>query len=286
MENLSAQLSQSADPTPEPLTVEFQNLPVSHDGTPFTFTLAFSEEFPVEAATVQAALDVTGGAITTAVQTTPPNNRNWQITVQPSAPDTAVTLFLVPKDGRTDEGAICTEDDHGLANGIGTFINAVPPLTAEFLGLPESHGGETFTFELRFSEDVTVGYRDLREATFVVSNGQVTRAKRAERGESQRWKITVDPSASKDVTILLPMVPSCTSGVICTEDDRPLSESVLATVPHTAEAYAPEETEEQQEAQNSPANGVFTPRASRTSQEWTVPRESLGCRRDRADRPA
>ena len=134
VENLSAQLSRSADPPPEPLTVEFQNLPVSHDGTAFTFTLAFSEEFPVEAATVRAALDVTGGAIATAVQTSPPNNRNWQITVQPSAPNAAVTLFLVPKDGCTGERAICTEDDRGLANGIGTFINGVPPLTAEFLG--------------------------------------------------------------------------------------------------------------------------------------------------------
>ena len=247
VENLSAQLSQSADPPPEPLTVEFQNLPVSHDGTAFTFTLAFSEEFPVEAATVRAALDVTGGAITTAVQTSPPNNRNWQITVQPSAPDTAVTLFLVPKDGCTDEGAICTEDDRGLANGIGTFINAVPPLTAEFLGLPESHGGGKFTFELRFSEDVTVGYRDLRDSIFVVSNGQVTRAKRIVQGETQRWNITVDPSGSKDATILLPVITSCASGVICTEDDRPLSEPVLATVPHTAETPAQE--------QNSQATG-------------------------------
>ena len=233
--NLSAQLSQSADP-PEPLTVEFQDLPVSHDGTAFTFTLAFSEEFPVEAATVRAALDVTGGAITTAVQTSPPNSRNWRITVQPSAPDTAVTLFLVPKEGCTDEGAICTEDDRGLANGIGTFISAAPPLTAEFLGLPESHGGGKFTFELRFSEDVTVGYRDLRDSTFVVSNGQVKKAKRIEQGETQRWNITVNPSGAKDVTILLPVITSCSSGVICTEDDRPLSEPVLATVPHTAEA--------------------------------------------------
>ena len=244
--NLSAQLSQSADP-PEPLTVEFQDLPVSHDGTAFTFTLAFSEEFPVEAATVRAALDVTGGAITTAVQTTPPNNQNWQITVQPSAPDTAVTLFLVPKDGCTDEGAICTEDDRVLTNGIGTFINAVPPLTAEFLGLPESHGGGKFTFELRFSEEVTIGYRDLREATFVVSNGQVKKAKRIEQGQTQRWNITVKPNGSEDVEILLPVAASCTSGVICTADQRPLSEPVLATVPHTAETPAQE--------QNSPATG-------------------------------
>ena len=249
VENLSAQLSQSADPPPEPLTVEFQNLPVSHDGTAFTFTLAFSEEFPVEAATVGAALDVTGGAITTAVQTTPPNSQNWQITVQPSAPDTAVTLFLVPKDGCTGEGTICTEDDRGLANGIGTFISAVPPLTAEFLGLPGSHGGGKFTFELRFSEDVTIGYRDLRDSIFVMSNGQVKKAKRIERGETQRWKITVEPSGSKDVTILLPVITICASGVICTEDDRPLSAPVLAAVPHTAETPA------QQEEQNSPATG-------------------------------
>ena len=268
VENLSAQLSRSADPPPEPLTVEFQDLPVSHDGTAFTFTLAFSEEFPVEAATVRAALDVTGGAITTAVQTSPPNSRNWRITVQPSAPNAAVTLFLVPKDGCTGEGAICTEDDRSLANGIGTFISGVPPLTAEFLGLPESHGGGKFTFELRFSEDVTIGYRDLRDSTFVVSNGQVKKAKRIEQGETQRWNITVDPSGSKDVTILLPVITICASGVICTEDDRPLSAPVLATVPHTAETPAQEETEEQQEAQNSPATGQ--PSISGTAQVGEV----------------
>ena len=149
----------------------------------------------------------------------------------------------MPKDGCTDEGAICTEDDRVLTNGIGTFINAVPPLTAawpEFLGLPESPGGEKFTFELRFSEDVTIGYRDLRDSIFVVSNGQVTRAKRIVQGETQRWNITVDPSGSKDATILLPVITSCASGVICTEDDRPLSEPVLAAVPHTAETPAQE----------------------------------------------
>ena len=107
-------------------------------------------------------------------------------------------------------------------------------LTAEFADAPQSHGGETFTFRLAFSEDIPgLSWRTLREESLQASGGTVRNVSRVESGSNVAWTVTVEPDGSADVTIALPATTDCdAAGAICTEDRRPLSAAVEATVPN------------------------------------------------------
>ena len=121
-------------------------------------------------------------------------------------------------------------------------------LTATFHNLPESHGTQPFTFELRFSESVPVSYLTLRSTAFTVMNGNVIRAGRIERNKNLRWRITVQPISSGNVVVTLPAMDDCEAdGAICTEDDRPLAASVVAVVPETPPVVVQEPEEEEEE---------------------------------------
>ena len=107
------------------------------------------------------------------------------------------------------------------------------PLTASVHGRPESHDREdTFTFELRFSEEPEPGfsYVTLRDHAFTVTGGTVKKAKRQEQGSNIRWLITTLPDA--DVAVVLPATEDCDNeGAICTKDGgRPLSNRLELTV--------------------------------------------------------
>ena len=114
------------------------------------------------------------------------------------------------------------------------------PLTAEFSGAPAGHGGEAFTVELAFSEELSLSYRTLQggdgqAGAIAVTGGQVTRAARVAAGENRRWTVTVEPDGTDDVTLTLPATTDCEAAdAICTEDDRPLAAAVTATVPNAA----------------------------------------------------
>ena len=59
--------------------------------------------------------------------------------------------------------------------------------------MPSEHdGSNTFTFELRFSEDIQgLSYRTLKGSAFQVTNGSIKNARRLSRPANQRWEITV-----------------------------------------------------------------------------------------------
>ena len=122
----------------------------------------------------------------------------------------------------------------GDATATGTINDddvATTPLTASFSDMPGSHTGEEFTFGLAFSENVELGYVTLRDTAFVVTGGEVKTAQRQQQGSNQAWNITVEPSGQGAVTITLPETTDCNaSGAICTDDGRPLSHSLSATV--------------------------------------------------------
>ena len=112
---------------------------------------------------------------------------------------------------------------------------ARPPLTASFNGVPAEHGGRgsEFSFELRFSEDFpgSLAYKVLRDEALRATNGRVTGARRAEKGQNQRWIITVRPRSSEALTVSLAATVDCgAAGAICTPDGRPLSSANQATV--------------------------------------------------------
>ena len=105
-------------------------------------------------------------------------------------------------------------------------------LTAQFVGMPASHDGQTaFTFELHFSENLEgFSYLTLRDEAFAVTGGAVTGARRLSPPSNQRWEITVAPSSDADVVVVLPATGDCGgAGAICT-GGRPLSNRLEATV--------------------------------------------------------
>ena len=114
--------------------------------------------------------------------------------------------------------------------------NHTVPLTASFGNVPASHGGGTFMFRLKFSEEVPLDGEDLtgrggQQSVLAVTGGRVIRARRVVEGENRRWNVTVGPAGTQDVTVTLPATTDCEAqGTVCTEDGRPLSAAVTATV--------------------------------------------------------
>ncbi|MYE12995.1 MAG: hypothetical protein F4X99_15350, partial [Gammaproteobacteria bacterium] len=153
---------------------------------------------------------------------------------------TASTYTLTAaEEGRTVRVRVTFTDDAGNAEALVSaatvaVLPPLPPLTAEFVGLPAEHNGKRlFTFELRFSENFPgrFDYRILRDHAFQVTEGRVRKAQRAAPGQNRRWTISVRPSSWKDVTITLPATTDCAAaGAICTPDGRMLSQTVTATV--------------------------------------------------------
>ena len=122
-------------------------------------------------------------------------------------------------------------EDATATGTIGDDDEAEVPLTAEFRGFSvDAHDGSTaFTFELRFSEEVSLSYVTLRDHSLTVTNGQV-KVRRLEAGKNQRWEITVEPDGNADVTITLPATTNCgDTGAICI-GTRPLSAGASVTV--------------------------------------------------------
>ncbi|MCY3959972.1 MAG: fibronectin type III domain-containing protein [Chloroflexi bacterium] len=122
-------------------------------------------------------------------------------------------------------------DDAGhsesLTSAATAEVAAAPsePLTVAFESVPETHDGEsTFTFEIRFNQEVKLSFRSLRDHGLDVTGGTVTKAQRLEKPSNIRWRITVRPDSGADVTIVLPVTTDCDDpGAICTADGIMLS---------------------------------------------------------------
>ena len=116
--------------------------------------------------------------------------------------------------------------------GIGTILNT-EVLTGSFEHVPAEHDGSTpFTFDAVFNSDIGISYKTLRDHSFTVTNGKVTRARR-NNGRNDSWEITVTPWGNDAVTVTLPGNRDCgTTAAICTKEDHPvqLSNSPSATV--------------------------------------------------------
>ena len=169
--------------------------------------------------------------------------------------------------GKAIKVRVSFTDDEGNDESLtsaATDAAAPPPtpLTASIHEAPESHDGEnSFTFELRFSEepDPAFRYEVLRDQALTASGGTVNKARRLDPPGNVRWEITVEPSSGADVTIVLAETADCDDqGAICTADGRMLSAEVTLTV------AGPVEEEEQTSPQNNPATG--TPTISGTAQ--------------------
>ena len=126
-------------------------------------------------------------------------------------------------------------NDESPTSAATEAVAAAPsPLTASVHDAPESHDGQSvFTFELQFSEAPKddFSYKTLRDHAFTVTGGEVTKARRLERGKNIRWEIHIRPASNAAVTVVLPVTTDCDArGAVCTEDGRMLSGRLELTV--------------------------------------------------------
>ena len=130
--------------------------------------------------------------------------------------------------------------DIDVALATGTILNT-EILTGSFENVPGEHDGSTpFSFDAIFNSDIGISYATLRDHSFTVTNGKVTRARR-NNGRNDSWEITVTPWGNEALTVTLPGNRDCgTTAAICTKEDHPvqLSNSPSATVPGRR-AYRP-----------------------------------------------
>ena len=151
---------------------------------------------------------------------------------------TGTNYTLVDADeGKTIKLQVNFTDDHGndesLTSTATASVAAAPsPLTVSLGNNPASHNGtDTFTFGIRFSEELKLSFKTLRDHAFTVNGGTVKKAQRQVKGSNIGWTITVEPDSNAAVAIVLPATTDCTAtGAICTEDGRKLSNGLEFTV--------------------------------------------------------
>ena len=257
-----------------PPTAYFQSVPERHNGVDaFTFRTYFRGDIPISDTLLREHAFVVSGGAVIAAQRVNGLNRIRKITVRPHATGD-VTITLPAARACDVAGAICTadgrplynspkltvpgpseypqEDDASIPPGEDTSLQtsqldifldieettalAPVPLTASFENVPSSHDGSAFTFELRFSEEIAISFKTLRDDdVFTVTGGTVKKAQRLEKPSNVRWRITVVPDTDTAVFILLPPTTDCNAtGAICTADGKMLSVGAGVLVPGPA----------------------------------------------------
>ncbi len=104
-------------------------------------------------------------------------------------------------------------------------------LTAAFEDVPGSHDGATpFTFRIVLSEAIANDADDVRDNVVKVTGGSVGSATSV-NGQTDEWRITVDPDGAGDITLTVEAGGACGDpGVLCTAGGEGLSATVTATV--------------------------------------------------------
>ena len=204
----------------QPLTATFEDVPSAHDGSAFTFRMAFSENIGISYRSLREdAFTVTGGRVTRGKRVDDRRDL-FEMTVEPDGDGdgggaVAVTLPAGRECGVS--GAICTkgENRRQLTNTLavtvaGPAVETGPAgLTAAFVGMPSAHRGEGgFRFRVAFSENIGISYRSLREDAFAVTGGRVTRGKRVD-DRRDLFEMTVEPDGGGAVTVTLPAGREC-----------------------------------------------------------------------------
>ena len=150
---------------------------------------------------------------------------------------TGATYTAVDADeGKELKVRVSFTDDAGNAESLTSAatdaVAARPePLTASFEGMPAEHAGQgSFSFRVAFSDGINISYKTVRDASFTVTGGEVTAARRVDK-RRDLWQITIAPASHEALTVRLPETTNCgATGAICTSDGRPLSHSLSATV--------------------------------------------------------
>ena len=137
-----------------------------------------------------------------------------------------------PWDTDVSELHIAIKGTVGNTASQGQQTESDPP-TVALQNRPASHdGASAFPLRLAFSEDMDISAAAMRDHALTVSGGTVTDAQPVD-GSTALWEITITPSASGDVRILVPAARPCTEpGALCTADDRALAVGLALLIPH------------------------------------------------------
>ena len=176
-------------------------------------------------------LIITGGVATGLVR--PPDEHWREVLITPNEGVEQLSVSL-PADA--------VHDSAGRGNtASGTLTVGTPEprqqLTAQFKQVPVAHDATGFfSVELHFSENIPgLSYRTMAGPAFETTGGEITGARRMERGKNQKWVVNVRPSGRESVTLTLAPTPNCTSAhAICSASDEPLASAVQTTVPGPA----------------------------------------------------
>ena len=96
---------------------------------------------------------------------------------------------------------------------------------------PTHHGTDALTFELECSEEFGLSYKTLRDFAFTETGGEVCKAQRMDQPSNIRWRVTVEPDANRDVTVVLPVTQDCAAErAVCTGGGGKLSNRLEFTV--------------------------------------------------------
>ena len=144
---------------------------------------------------------------------------------------TATTYTLTDSEqGKTIQVRVTFTDDAGNEETLTSAATrpVALPLTGSLHDTPESHDGRSeFTFELRFSEEVKLSYKKLKDHAFTVTGGTIQKAQRMAKPSNIRWRITVLPDSGSPIHVLLPATTRCgAKGGICASGARKLSNSL------------------------------------------------------------
>ena len=107
---------------PVPLTASFENMPATHDGSAFTFTLNFSENIKMSYVNMRDdVLSVSEGTIKQARRLNKPSNMSWEIRVKPSS-NADVSIALSPTTNCAADGAVCTKGGKALSSSLSATV--------------------------------------------------------------------------------------------------------------------------------------------------------------------
>ena len=230
-----------------PLTASFSEAPPSeHDGSAFTFRVAFSEPILVIPGEMRNVIEITGGTVTSATSVN--GNRDttlWEIEVTPSGNEDISFTFPVPEGCGVDYlGNLCADDGRPLQSSLQASVEGYeiesPPvdtnvLTASFSDYPSEYTG-AFTVRLNFTEAITTSTGNLMKALSTGHYGTIRDLVKVD-GRADLWEFTVrlfprsyNYEADMVISLSSPSSNCNNPKAICTDGGMALSNSPSITV--------------------------------------------------------
>ena len=178
-------------------------------------TLTFDEALDTDAAPDTSAFAATVAGSGRSVDTVAVSGSAVTLTLVTavSAGDAVTLDYTAPSDDSASKlkdlaGNAAASFSGQSGQSVTNNTQAAAQFTAGAHDVPAAHDGSmTFTFELRFSETPRedFSYKTLRDNAFMVTGGELVKARRLESGKNVRWEIHVTPDGNGTVTIVLPV---------------------------------------------------------------------------------